>query len=62
MDARKALDTAVKRINRETYRKLEEFGYWKDGEMLKEFRTPTVQVIEKLIEKLEADPGASVKA
>ena len=50
VDARRALDTAVKRINRETYRKLEEFGYWKDGKMLKEFRTPTVEVIEKLIE------------
>ena len=50
-DARRALDTAVKRINRETYRKLEEFGYWKNGEMLKEFPTPTVQVVEKLIEE-----------
>ncbi|MBR3431505.1 MAG: hypothetical protein IKG87_15540 [Clostridia bacterium] len=59
MDARKALDTAVKRINRETYRKLEEFGYWKDGEMLKEFRTPTVQVIEKLIEKDQAGKDAA---
>ena len=59
VDARKALDTAVKRINRETYRKLEEFGYWKDGEMLKEFRTPTVQVIEKLIEKDQAGKDAA---
>lgn len=50
-DARRALDTAVKRINRETYRKLEEFGYYKDGVMLKEFPTPNVSVVTDLIEK-----------
>ena len=50
VDARRALDTAVKRINRETYRKLEEFGYYKDGEMLKEFPTPTVDVVQKYID------------
>ncbi|MBQ8136151.1 MAG: extracellular solute-binding protein, partial [Clostridia bacterium] len=50
-DARRALDTAVKRINRETYRKLEEFGYWKDGVMLKEFPTPDAGVVEGLIER-----------
>lgn len=48
-DARRALDTAVKRINRETYRKLEEFGYWRDGEMLREFPTPSADVVEELI-------------
>lgn len=50
-DARRALDTAVKRINRETFRKLEEFGYYKDGVMLKEFPTPDVSVVTKLVEK-----------
>ncbi len=44
-EPRRAMDTAVKRINRETYRKLEEFGYYKDGVMLKDFKTPNVQVI-----------------
>ena len=53
-DARRALDTAVKRINRETYRKLEEFGYWKDGQMLKEFPTPTAEVVERQIEAWRA--------
>ncbi len=48
-DARRALDTAVKRINRETYRKLEEFGYWRDGVMLREFPTPSADVVEELI-------------
>lgn len=50
-DARRALDTAVKRINRETYRKLEEFGYWKDGVMLKEFPTPDATVVQNLIDQ-----------
>ena len=50
-DARRALDTAVKRINRETYRKLEEFGYWKDGVMLKEFKTPDAAVVQNLIDQ-----------
>ena len=49
VDARRAMDTAVKRINRETYRKLEEFGYYKDGVMLEEFPTPHVSVVENII-------------
>lgn len=49
VDARRALDTAIKRINRETYRKLEEFGYYKDGEMIREFITPDVSVIDELV-------------
>jgi hypothetical protein len=56
-DARRALDTAVKRINRETYRKLEEFGYYRDGKMIKEFRTPTAEIVENLIEKARQEAG-----
>lgn len=51
VEARRAMDTAVKRINRETYRKLEEFGYYKDGQMLEEFPTPSVEVIRDIIEE-----------
>jgi len=58
-DARRALDTAVKRINRETYRKLEEFGYYKDGVMLKEFPTPNVKVVTDLIEKAKEKEAAT---
>ena len=54
MEARRAMDTAVKRINRETYRKLEEFGYYKDGVMLEEFPTPTVDVIKNAITEWNA--------
>lgn len=49
VEARRAMDTAVKRINRETYRKLEEFGYYKNGKMLKPFKTPDVSVVENII-------------
>ena len=58
-DARRALDTAVKRINRETYRKLEEFGYYKDGVMLKEFPTPSASVVEKVISDYNARKEAN---
>lgn len=51
VDARRAMDTAVKRINRETYRKLEEFGFYKDGVTLEEFKTPTVDVVDGIIEE-----------
>ena len=39
-DIRRAIDLATKRINRETNRKLEEFGYIKDGVIVKEYETP----------------------
>ena len=54
VDARRALDTAVKRINRETFRKLEEFGYYKNGEMLKPFPTPTMDVVRRYIDAWNA--------
>ncbi len=54
VDARRALDTAVKRINRETYRKLEEFGYYKNGEKQKEFPTPTVSLVQSYIDAWNA--------
>lgn len=45
-EARRALDTAVKRINRETFRKLEEFGYYAAGQMLRALPTPSQRVVE----------------
>lgn len=41
---RKAIDLAVKRINRETTRKLEEFGYIKNGEIIDPYVTPTLDL------------------
>lgn len=37
---RKAIDLSTKRINRETLRKLEEFGYYSDGEMILPYPMP----------------------
>ena len=62
VDARRALDTAVKRINRETYRKLEEFGYYKNGEMLKEFPTPSVDAVQGYIDAWNAAHPAREEA
>jgi len=45
-DLRKAVDLAVKRINRETYRKLEEFGYMRNGVMIKPYYLPQIDFIE----------------
>ncbi len=59
VEARRAMDTAVKRIDRETFRKLEEFGYYKEGVMLEEFPTPSVKVIEDLIAEYEANKTAN---
>lgn len=52
-EARRALDTAVKRINRETFRKLEEFGYYKNGEMLRELPTPNIRVVRDIISRYQ---------
>ena len=37
---RKSIDLSTKRINRETLRKLEEFGYYYDGEMIQQYPMP----------------------
>lgn len=43
------VDKAVKRINRETERKLEEFGYMKDGKVIKEYTVPTIDTVNKIL-------------
>ncbi|MCR5297076.1 MAG: extracellular solute-binding protein [Clostridiales bacterium] len=44
------LDRAVKTINREIRRKLEEFGYIaSDGRVIREYRIPTVESVKKLL-------------
>lgn len=49
VDVRRALDKAIKAIDRETYRKLEEFGYYENGVMVKEYITPSKSLIENMI-------------
>ena len=48
-DVRTALDSAVKRIDRETERKLEEFGYIKDGVTVKEYPVPTIETVRRIL-------------
>lgn len=48
---RESLDDAQKSVKRETQRKLEEFGYIENGEMVKEYEVPTVEKVQEIIEK-----------
>lgn len=59
VEARRAMDTAVKRIDRETFRKLEEFGFYEDGEMVRELRTPSVQVVLDIINEYNSTHEAA---
>lgn len=48
--AQTRLDKAVKAINREIRRKLEEFGYIdSEGNVLKEYRIPTIETVTKIL-------------
>lgn len=48
---RESLDDAQKSVKRETQRKLEEFGYIENGEMVKEYEVPTVEKVREIIAK-----------
>ncbi|BCX03197.1 MAG: ABC transporter substrate-binding protein [Candidatus Roseilinea sp.] len=43
---RVAIDNAVITINREIARKMEEFGYLKDGQRVKQFKIPTIETVK----------------
>lgn len=48
---RSRIDKAVKTVERETERKLEEFGYIdSDGNVLKEYRVPSVEAVRRIFE------------
>ena len=47
------LDNAVKRIDRETERKLEEFGYMKDGKVIKNYEVPNIETVREILNKTE---------
>ena len=47
---RAALDEAIKRIDREVERKLEEFGRLKNGELLQPFVVPDLDVVKGWLE------------
>jgi ABC-type glycerol-3-phosphate transport system substrate-binding protein len=44
---RTSVDNAVKRIDRETVRKLEEFGYMKEGQLIKPYPVPSLENLER---------------
>ncbi|GEM01033.1 ABC-type glycerol-3-phosphate transport system, substrate-binding protein [Halolactibacillus halophilus] len=48
---RSAVDDSIVNINRELRRKLEEFGYIEDGEKVKPYRIPTIELIEGWLEE-----------
>lgn len=50
---RVAIDSAVNTINREFARKMEEFGYMKDGKMVKEYPIPTIELVESWVDNDE---------
>lgn len=46
---RQRVDKAVKTIDRETERKLEEFGYIKDGKVVKDYIVPNIDTVNKIL-------------
>jgi hypothetical protein len=51
---RTELDSAIKRIDRETTRKLKEFGYLdNDGNVIKEYIVPDVNYVQDIIDGLD---------
>ncbi len=46
MNPRVAIDSAVITINREIARKMEEFGYLRDGQRVKTFNIPTIETVK----------------
>lgn len=45
-NARVAIDRSVITINREITRKMEEFGYLRDGQRIREFKIPTIETVK----------------
>ena len=53
VNPRVAIDRSVIIINREITRKMEEFGYLKDGVKVKEFKIPTIETVKRWMENAE---------
>lgn len=52
---RVAIDRAVIVINREIARRMEEFGYLRDGQQVREFSIPTIETVKGWIERAEQE-------
>jgi ABC-type glycerol-3-phosphate transport system substrate-binding protein len=55
VNPRVAIDRSVILINREITRKMEEFGYLKDGQPVREFKIPTIETVKTWMENANAD-------
>lgn len=54
VDEQTRIDKAVKSVNREFYRKLEEFGYNdSNGNVVKDYNIPTIDSVRKLLQRTE---------
>jgi ABC-type glycerol-3-phosphate transport system substrate-binding protein len=51
VNPRIAIDDAVRIINREITRKMEEFGYLENGVQVKEFKVPTLETVKEWMEE-----------
>jgi ABC-type glycerol-3-phosphate transport system substrate-binding protein len=52
-NTRSTVDDSIITINRELARKMEEFGYMKDGKMVKPYPIPTIELVESWVENNE---------
>lgn len=50
---RVAIDRSVILINREIARKMEEFGYLRDGQRVREFNIPTIETVKEWMDHAE---------
>ncbi len=53
VNPRVAIDRSVTIINREIARKMEEFGYLKDGQRVREFKIPTIETVKGWMTRAE---------
>lgn len=57
VNPRVAIDSSVIVINREIARKMEEFGYMKDGQIVKTFKIPTIETVRGWMESADDNPN-----
>lgn len=53
VNPRLAIDAAIRTTNREITRKMEEFGFLQDGQKVKEFRVPSIEIVEEWMANAE---------
>jgi hypothetical protein len=53
VNPRVAIDSSVLIVNREITRKMEEFGYLQDGVLVKEFKIPTIETVQRWMDEAE---------